>query len=284
LLTNQPFTQGEKFSFKISPNLEVGLSYSTMFAGTGVPATLGTFVNSLFDTGGELAGGGSKSARFTGLDFTYRIPKLRNWLTLYGEGFAQDQVVFFIDPKARPLPFGYPERAAWRAGIHVSRFPKLSRLDLHAEGGFTDIPVPLSIEASGFYYTANRYLNGDTNNGNIRGSWMGRAGQGAQAWTNYWFNSRNRLQLNFRHQKVSQAFIPGGGTLTDAGLRGDYWVRSNLGLSAWVQYERWLFPILQPNPSTNVTAAVEIRFAPQKLFRSAATNMPETSLGTGDRP
>ena len=285
-LTQQPLIQGEKFGFRLSPNLEVGLSYTSIFAGTGVPATLGTFVNGLLDTGGELPGGGSKSSRFIGLDFTYRIPKLRDWLTLYGDGFTHDQIIFFIDPKARPLPFGYPERAVWRAGIYVPKFPKLAKLDLRAEGGYTANPIDLNggVYGSGFYYTANRYLNGATNDGNILGSWMGRAGQGAQAWTNYWFNSRNRLQLNFRHQKVSQTFIPGGGTLTDVGIRGDYWVRSNLSFSTWVQYERWLFPVIQQTPATNVTAAVEIQFAPQKFFRNSAINTCDTSLSIGGRP
>ena len=151
------------------------------------------------------------------------------------------------------------------------------------QGGYTDNPISGG-NGTGFYYAANRYLNGATNNGNIVGSWMGWAGQGVQAWTNYWFTSRNRLQFNVRHQKVSPAFIPGGGTLTDVGVRGDYWVHSNLALGGWVQYERWFYTVIQPAPSTNVTAAMEIRFAPQRLFRSSATYIPQTSLGTGARP
>jgi hypothetical protein len=289
LLTRQPLTQGEKFSFKLSPNLEVGLSYTSIFAGTGVPATLGTFVNGLLDTGGDLPGGGSKSSRFTGLDFTYRIPKLRNWLTLYGDGFTHDQIIFFIDPKARPLPLGYPERAVWRAGIYVPRFPGLSKLDLRAEGGYTDNPlhggtIITGVNGSGFYYTANRYLNGDTNNGNVLGIWMGRAGQGAQAWTNYWFNSRNRLQFNFRHQKVSQEFIPGGGTLTDVGVRGDYWFRHGVGITASVQYEKWLFPVIQPGPERNVSASIEIQFQPQKVFGPSFHRTSQNAADGGDRP
>jgi Capsule assembly protein Wzi/PAP2 superfamily len=272
-LNPQPWTQGEKISLKPSPDLEVGFSYMTMFGGLGVPATLGTFVNSLFDTGGDLPGGGSKSSRVTGLDFTYRIPKLRRWLTFYGDGFAHDQIIF------KP---GYPERSVWRAGIYVPRLPWLPKLDLRAEGGYTDNPLG-GMYSRGFYYTANRYLNGETSNGNLLGSWMGRAGQGVQAWTNYWFNARDRIQLNFRHLKVGQEFMPGGGTLTDAGIRGDYWVRSNFSLSASVQYERWLFPVIQPNPSTNVSAAVEILFQPQKLFRRSATG-PGSESGGGDQP
>jgi len=271
----QPWIQGEKISLKPSPDLELGFSYMTMFAGFGVPATVGSFVNGLFDTGGDLPGGGSKSSRFTGLDFTYRIPKLRKWLTLYGDGYTHDQIIF--------RPDGYPERAVWRAGIYVPRLPRLPKLDLRAEGGYTDNPVGgvANMYSNGFYYTANRYLNGETTNGNLLGNWMGRAGQGAQAWTNYWFNARNRLQFNFRHQKVSQQFIPGGGTLTDVGARGDYWVRPNLSLSTSVQYERWLFPVIQPNPSTNVSATVEILFQPQELFRHSAS---AADSGNGGHP
>jgi hypothetical protein len=133
----------------------------------------------------------------------------------------------------------------------------------------------------GFFYNNPRYVNGYTSQGQLMGSWIGREGQGAQDWANYWFSARNRLQFNYRHQKVSQQFISGGGTLTNLGMRNDYWLRPNLGLSTWVQYERWIFPVIQPNSARNVTAGVEVQFQPQKLFqRSAASSMS----GTGDRP
>jgi hypothetical protein len=116
------------------------------------------------------------------------------------------------------------------------------------------------------------------------GSWIGREGQGAQAWTNYWFSPRNRLQFNFRHQKVSQQFIPGGGSLTDVGVRSDYWLRPSIGLSGWVQYERWMFPIIQPNAARNTTVGVEVQFQPQKWFQRSATNAADNGFGSGDRP
>jgi hypothetical protein len=127
-------------------------------------------------------------------------------------------------------------------------------------------------------------LNGYTSNGNLLASWIGREGQGAQAWSNYWFNERNRIQLNFRHQKVSQQFIPGGGTLTDIGVRGDYWTRFNVGISGWVQHERWLFPVIQPNAANNVTAAVQISFEPQKWFRRTDSVGADASSLDGGRP
>ena len=110
------------------------------------------------------------------------------------------------------------------------------------------------------------------------GNWVGRGGQGAQAWSNYWFSTRNRLQFNFRHQKVSQEFLPGGGTLTDFGFRSDYSVRPDLSLSVSVLQERWLFPSIQPNVSRNVAASIQILFEPHKLFQHSDT------YGSGDRP
>jgi hypothetical protein len=38
------------------------------------------------------------------------------------------------------------------------------------------------------------------------------------------------VQFNFRHQKVSQQFIPSGETLTDFGASADYWFRHHLGV------------------------------------------------------
>ncbi len=65
---------------------------------------------------------------------------------------------------------------------------------------------------------------------------------------------------------MSQEFIPGGGTLTDVGVRGDYWFRSNMSVTGSVQYERWLFPVIQPNAQRDVTASVGIQFQPQNFF------------------
>jgi Capsule assembly protein Wzi/PAP2 superfamily len=274
----QPFIHGQKLTLRPTRNLEFGISRTTIFAGPGIPFTTNKFLRSLFNVG-HYTGPASSNAypgdRLSGLDFTYRIPKLRNWLTMYGDGYANDQIIF--------QPTGYPERAVWLAGIYLSKFPGLPKLDFRAEGGYTILPLG-GFYSQGYYYTNGHYLSGYTNNGNILGSWIGRGGQGEQVWSNYWFTPRTRIQLNFRHQKVGQQFIPGGGTLTDVGARGDYWMRSNLSLSASVQYERWLLPVIQPNAQKNVSATVEIQFQPQKLFRRAAGGSVGAESGTGDRP
>jgi hypothetical protein len=137
---------------------------------------------------------------------------------------------------------------------------------LRAEGLYSDPPGSNQTVRHGFFYSNSRFKSGYTNDGYLMGSWIGRQGQGAQAWATYWLSPRNNVQFQFRHQKVSPQFIPGGGTLTDFGISADYWFRHNLGISARVQHERWLFPVVQSNVSRNMTAEVEVYFEPKRLF------------------
>jgi membrane-associated phospholipid phosphatase len=274
-LDPQPFIHGQKISFKPTRNFEFGFFRTTIYGGPGYPLTLRSLGRSLFSTKNENAGGATKPGnRTSGLDFSYRLPHLRNWLTFYGDGYTDDQF----------SPIAYADRSAWHAGLFLSHVPWVNKLDLRAEGVYTDVPPGAGPIAPGSFYFNGTWRSGYTNDGNLIGSWVGRGAQGAQAWCNYWFNARNRLQFNFRHEKVSQVFVPNGGTLTDAGVRGDYWVRSNLSVSATVQYERWFFPVIQPNAATNVSATVEILFQPQKLFQHSNQNATGIMPGEEGRP
>jgi membrane-associated phospholipid phosphatase len=263
-LNPAPFIHGQKLSFKPTKNFEFGVFRTTVYGGPGYPLTIHTLLRSLFSTANEqvTSAGGSPikpGDRRSGVDFSYRLPGLRNWVTFYGDGFTDDQF----------SPIGYADRSAWHAGLYLSQVPLIPNLDLRVEGVYTDVPAGGAI-GHGFFYSNLTWRSGYTNNGTLIGSWIGREGQGAQAWTNYWFNARDRLQLNFRHQKVSNEFIPGGGTLTDVGVRGDYWLRPSLGFSTVVQYERWIFPVIQSGAQRDITGSIEILFQPQKLFRRGA--------------
>jgi hypothetical protein len=267
-LDPQPFIHGQKFTFRPTCNFEFGFFRTTIFGGEGYPFTTHSFLRSVFDIGNTLAGAPNKPGKRTsGLDFNYRLPGLRNWLAFYGDGVAWDQF----------SPIAYADRSAWRGGLYLSHFPFVPKLDLRVEGVYTDLPIGGNV-SHGFFYFDGTWRSGYTNNGDLMGSWIGRQGQGAQAWSNYWFTPRNRLQFNFRHQKVSQQFIPGGGTLTDVGVRSDYSVRSDLSLSFSLQHERWLFPCIQPNVSRNLAASMEILFEPHKLLQHPA------SRNAGDMP
>jgi len=188
---------------------------------------------------------------------------MRRWITFYGDAFAWDQL----------SPIAYWDRSAISAGLYFSHLPKLPKFDFRVEGVYTDVPAGGAI-GHGFYYSsgASPYLGGYTNGGNLIGSWIGRDGQGAQAWTNYWFTPKNRLQLYFRHLKVSQQFLPGGGTLTDFGLHGDLWTNLRWGFSANVQYETWTMPVIQPGQQTVFSSSLQVTYRPKPWGKFSKIN------------
>jgi Capsule assembly protein Wzi len=252
-ITPQPMLSGERFSFKPTPNVEFGFSLTTIFAGQGFPFTTHAYLKSIFSAGNTTAGASTKPGdRRSGFDLTYRLPWLRNWATFYADGFNEDQFT----------PVAYWDRAAWIGGMYISHFPRVPKLDLRMEGVYTDLPIGGNV-GPGYWYHNATYLNGYTNSGNLIGSWIGRGGQGAQAWTNYWFTPKNRIQLFFRHEKISAQFIPGGGSITDFGVLGECFVRNDLDVSLTVQHERWLIPSIQPDISRNFTTSLMLRYTPQ---------------------
>jgi membrane-associated phospholipid phosphatase len=269
-LNPQPFINGQYIGFKPTRNFEFGFFRTTIYGGPGYPLTWHTFIRSLISSENQTLGAPNKPGnRTSALSFSYRLPRLRNWLTFYGDGYTDDQF----------SPIAYADRSAWHAGLYLSHFPWLKRLDLRAEGIYTDVPPGGGPITPGDFYFNATWRSGYTNDGNIIGSWIGRGGQGAQAWSNYWFTSRNRIQFNFRHQKISQVFVPGGGTVTDFGVRGDYWLRSNISFSAAVQYERWLFPVIQPFSEHPISATLQVSFQPQKILRHSAGEVVSDARG-----
>ncbi len=266
-LANQPFFEGEKLSFKPSENIEFGLSMTILFSGEGMPFTLHKFYQVLFPlTYGAPAGSPQHTgARQGGFDFRYRVPGLRNWLTFYGDGFTHDE----------PNPvWGSFDKSAFNSGLYFAHLPKLPKLDLRVEGVFTDNPNSNPVLQHGFFYSETTYRSGFTNDSNLIGSWIGRQGQGAQAWATYWLTSKNRLQFNYRHQKVSRELVPFGGTVTDAGVRADFWTSSTASVTASFQYEKWSFPVLATTPQTNLTTSVQVTLWPH-LWRAKNESMPE---------
>jgi membrane-associated phospholipid phosphatase len=253
-LSPQPFLVGEKVNFKPTRNLEVGFGLTTITGGPGDPFTIKKFFEGMFPLGGGQAGtpdyyGNGHSE----IDITYRAPWLRKWLTLYVDGYTQDE--------PSPLLGGW-SKAAWTGGVYFPALPKIPKLDLRVEAISSDPPIG-GVVSHGFFYFGSSYPDGYTNSGSIMGSWIGRQGQGADSWSTYWFTPKDKLQFNFRHQKVSQQFVPFGGTLTDGGIRGDFWIRNQFSVTASVQYEKWNFPVISPTKETDVSTAIQFTYWPR---------------------
>jgi membrane-associated phospholipid phosphatase len=252
-----PVVHGEKFSFKPSPNLEFGFSRTAEMAGEGRPVTpksLWLSYTSL--TNSTYYGAINPGKRMAGFDVSYRVPYIRDWLTIYADSFTTDNV----------SPFADFRRAAVAPGLYLSRFPKLNKLDLRLEAAYTNTPHVHSnptVAAYGqFNYYDSFYHDLYTNQGNIMGSWVGREGNSYQAWTTYHASARNWVQFGYRHASVAPDFIPGGGNLNDASVNVNWWLRNDLNVTGMVQYEKWNFPLLAPTPQTNWTSSVQVQFYP----------------------
>ena len=251
-LGRQPFLHGEKFSFKPTPNFEFSVCETTVFAGGPTPLNGHNLIKSYTTLTAGGIGSDITDPR-SGVDFTYRVPGLRKWLTFYGDAFTEDE----------PSPLSYPRKSAIQGGIYIPGIPGVAKLDLRVEGG-TTAPVDF-VGCAGCFYVNSRYPGGSyVNKGNLVGSWLGRGGQGERAWSTYWLTSRNKIQFNYRHQKVDGGYLPHGGTLNDGGVKADFWLSSTLMFSGSVQYEKWNFPVLDPLPRSNVTTSIELSFWPHQ--------------------
>lgn len=253
----QPIVHGERFSFKPTPNFEFGMSRTTDYGGPGYPLTLHTFLRSVFSTTLTIPGAPNKpGSRRSGLDFSYRMPRLGG-LTFYADGFTEHDTF---------SPIVGPDVAAWLGGVYLPRLPKVPKMDLRIEGVQTDPPIGGNV-GFGFFYYDPTWITGFQNSGHLMGNWVGRQGVGVQAWTTYWFTGRNKLQFGFRHQKVDNQFLPNGGTLADASIRGDLWAKSIFSVSALVQYEAWKFPVISATRQSNVASSLQISFWPKGISR-----------------
>ncbi|MFL6436222.1 MAG: capsule assembly Wzi family protein [Terriglobales bacterium] len=246
-LVSQPFINGQKFTFKPTPNLEFSISRTAIIGGTGLPLTFTSFGHSFFDLG---SGSADRTGdRRSGVDLTYKIPKLRNRLLFYADAFTDDDV----------SPLNYPRRAPMSAGIYVPQLPGVPQMDLRVEGGYTDIPDQ---DLRGFFYSNRHYLSGYTNDGNLLGNWMGRDGRGVQAWSTYWFSPRTKLQLSYRYQGINDGYLQGGGLLNDVGIRAVENLGNSVDFSQSLQFERWNYPVLAGTAQNNVVTTLQITYRP----------------------
>jgi membrane-associated phospholipid phosphatase len=257
----RPLIHGEKISFKPSPNWEIGVTRTTEFGGVGRPFTASALFHSYFSLKSSdlYAANSNPGKRTLGFDSSYKIPHLRNWLTLYDDVLlpAANPTNFDVNPS----PIYAPRRVAMRPGIYMPRVPLVRKLDLRIEAVYTDPPTPRSV-AGEYIYWNDFYHDLYTNDKNLIGDWIGREGVGFQGWSTYSFNARNSLQFGYRHARVDSDFIPGGETINDGSIKSNLQLRPELSLSMYVQYEIWTAPLLAPTPQTNWTSAVQVQFSP----------------------
>jgi membrane-associated phospholipid phosphatase len=251
----QPYLHGYKISFKPTANLEFGMGITAQFVGPGLPFTWHNFLRTFYvhNQTGITASNANPGKRLSAFDFTYKVPGLRKWLTFYNEALVVDEV----------SPIG-STRPALNPGIYLAHLPKLANMDLRAEGLHESLTNEFS---PGYvYYGLRRYRSGYTNNGQMLGSWLGRAGRGGQGWLTYWLSPRTKVQFGYRQQMVSKDFI-GGGRLSDYSVRGEMMAARDVGISGFLQYEHWWFPVLSGKTQSDIAASLQVTFYPHWQLR-----------------
>lgn len=252
----RPLMHGVKISFKPTPNLELGFGATSEFGGIGRPMTPKAIWNSFFAFSSSVnyEAWDNPGKRTSGFDFTYRIPFLRDWLTLYLDSMAPDD----------PSPLDAPRRAAVNPGIYMPRLPHLPKIDLRFEAVSTETPHRDPSPIGGRYiYWEQFYHDLYTDDQNIIGSWIGREGKGYQAWSTIHFSAKNDLQLGYRHAEVATDFVPRGESVNDGFVQVNWWIGKDLSISGLLQYERWDAPFLAATPQTDWTSSVQVTFWPR---------------------
>jgi hypothetical protein len=257
-LSRQPMVNGVKVNFKPTPNFEFGVGRTGLWGGPDFPITLHTTRLSFFSTTNASGRGNDPGDRRSTFDFTYRIPGLRNWLTVYDDSFTEDEI----------SPIGYPQQSAHNPGFYLSHLPGLPHLDFRAEAAFTNVPNFLEPLGGGFFYWNTRYLDGYTNAGNIIGNaTVGRQGISLRLESTYWFASDRTIQAGYRTNTVDTMFLQGG-NLRDLYLHSEWKLRRDISLSSFLQYEWWNFPLLTAGRRQNdFAASVQVTYWPHWRFK-----------------
>jgi hypothetical protein len=282
-----PWIHVEKISFRPTENLEFGFERTGIWGGEGHgPITLHTFLKSFFSVtapGGPGSTGPNAKygrddpgARFGAFDFSYRLPYLRNWLTLYADGEVHDDV----------SPIDAPRRASWRPGIYLSHVPGIPKLDLRVEAASTD-PANSTVSAreyGQFMYWEQIEKQGYTNRGQLFGDWIGREDKGGQAWITWHLSGDEWIQVNVRNQKATKDFIPGsttqtfsggacpyatclvpgGTTLNDIGFQMVKRIGKDFEINGNFAVEHWKAPIYLPGQQTVTTTNIQFTWFPER--------------------
>jgi len=260
-----PWVHLEKISFRPTDNLEFGFERTVIWGGKGhAPITIHTFLRSFFSLSSPLCATTATScakydrddpgARFGAFDFSYRLPFVRNWLTLYTDSEVHDDV----------SPIDAPRRASWRPGIYLSHVPGIPKLDIRVEASTTD---PSSSNGSSqyghFMYWETIQKQGYTNQGQLFGDWIGREDKGGQAWITYHPSGNEWLQVGLRNQKATTYFIPGGTTLTDINFQVVKRIGKDFEINGQFAVECWKAPIYIPGQQRLTTTTVQVTWFPQ---------------------
>jgi hypothetical protein len=232
-----PWMHSENVSLRPTENLEFGFQRTVIWGGKDhEKIDLHTFLRSFFSlsapSGAVKNSSGDPGARFAAFNFSYRLPGVRKWLTLYTDSEVHDDV----------SPISDAHRSAIRPGLYLSHVPGIPKLDIRVEAASTDPPV-ISSNRGHFIYFETIQRQGYTNAGQLFGDWIGREDKGGQGWITYHLSGNEWLQVGVRTQKAAKDFIPGGTTLNEINFQAVKRIGRDFEVNGKFAFEHWIAPI-----------------------------------------
>jgi hypothetical protein len=268
---NGPWMNSFGFAIKPTKNFDLSFQRTIIWGGAGhgcldpvtniftpckQPITLHTFLKGFFSfsdtTAYQKYSTDDPGARYSTFTFSYKLPFLRKYVTLYTDSIAHDDVT----------PPSAPRRAAYRPGFYISQFPHLPKLDFRIEASNTDTSTLRSLNGQFNYYEIVQ-KQGYTNKGYIMGDWVGREAKAGNAWLTWHLSGNEWVQAAYMYKKTPKDFIPGGTTQHQFTVDVVKNLRKDIQLDAWMQYERWKAPIYKVGQQNDVVVAAQIKFFPK---------------------
>ena len=251
----RPFEYGQKISVRLFPSLELGFARTVTIGGKGGnPLTANNLIRSAFGAV-NLALRSVPGDSHSEMDWTFYVPKVGNYIVLYGNAYAEDDI----------LPIENPPRNPWQPGVYLTRIPGIPKLDFHVQGVWTEGATFAHTHINRGQVMYDGYPSGYTNYGNLIGNTVGRDGRAIESWFTYWLSPQETLRFSYKHSSVSSDFIPQGGAWQDYGLRNEMHLRGGFYVKSALQVEHISrFPLLFRGPQNNFTAIVEVGFTPER--------------------
>jgi hypothetical protein len=268
---NGPWMNSFGFALKPTKNFDLSFQRTIIWGGKGhgcldpvtnaftpctQPITLHTFLKGFFSfsdtTAYQKYSTDDPGARYSSFTFSYKLPFLRKYVTLYTDSIAHDDVT----------PPSAPRRAAYRPGFYISQFPHLPKLDFRIEASNTDTSTLRSLNGQFNYYEIVQ-KQAYTNKGFIMGDWVGREAKAGNAWLTYHLSADEWVQAAYMYKKTPKDFIPDGTTQHQFTVDVVKNLRHDIQLDAWMQYERWKAPNFKVGQQSDVVFAGQIKFFPK---------------------
>lgn len=251
----RPYFNGVKVELAFGDTLELGFTRWSLIFGKGHPMTLRNLKNNLFSSVspnlGEYGDPADPGDRKSGFDFRLHVPGLNHLVTVYADGYADDEV----------NPVDAPRRVPWAPGIYVARLPKMPHADFRFEMASSQ---ELSQDEGGTrFFINNSYRDGNTNKGFLLGNAIGRDARALEGRVGYWMSARTRVEGGYRQSKISQNFLPGGGTISDGFVEATY-NKGEWTIGMFAQGERFLVPSYMTGSQSNGSGRLQITWTPHK--------------------